>query len=73
MWKFKKNLEKTAETFLFSKAEIYWTLRAESVKHGDLFSTDQCYKTFLGSNVTFGVKKMECLHLKLFNPSQIFE
>ncbi len=30
--------EKTAETFLFSKAEIYWTSRAESIKHGDLFS-----------------------------------
>jgi len=34
----KEPAEKTAETFLFSKAEIYWTLRTESIKHGDLFS-----------------------------------
>jgi hypothetical protein len=51
MGKFRKTgnnrQKKTAETFLFSIAEIYWPSTAESIKHGDLFSNAKFCMIFL--------------------------
>jgi len=47
--------EKTAETFLFSIAEIYWPSRAESIKHGDLYSNAKFCIIFF--HCVFGYQK----------------